>query len=102
MSALNFAMDAEVACFSFYEKALGDAIAGRDHTEALRELDKALSELRVVEAVASYFAARLGCQPKDVWYVLYDMTHNKGPGIPGAPPAYKNPFYTQAETVDWS
>jgi hypothetical protein len=73
MSALNFAMDVEAACQSFCEKALGDAIANRDHSEALHKLDRALSELRAVETVARYFAARLGCA-KDVWYVLHDMT----------------------------
>jgi hypothetical protein len=66
MSALNFAMDVTGACQSFYEKALDDAIAGRDHTESLRKLDRALSELRAVEAVASHFAGRLGCDLKDV------------------------------------
>jgi hypothetical protein len=74
MSALNFTMDVEACCFSFYAKALEDAIAGRDHTESLHNLDRTLAELRAVEAVASHFALRLGCEPKDVWYVLHDKT----------------------------
>jgi hypothetical protein len=77
MSWANWSIETEAVIDGYYQKAREAALEGRDHTEALKKLDKTLHELRTIEEMVRFLAPILGCEPKDVWEQL-DMIDVRG------------------------
>jgi hypothetical protein len=71
MSWENRALEAEADCQCYLQEAKIAAIAGQDHSEALRKLDAALHELRSIEDQARFLANLFGCELNDVWETIH-------------------------------